>query len=45
MILEYKGIISKIMLYLWGTGAKLVASSDFESELPNLGGYGKRINY
>lgn len=44
-ILEYKNIISKVMSYLWEQGAKLVASSDFESELPNSGGYGKKINY
>ena len=44
-ILEYKNIISRVMSYLWEQGAKLVASGDFESELPNSGGYGKKINY
>jgi len=42
---EYKEVVRKIMLYLWSEGCQLVASSDFEDELPHNGGYKQSINY
>ncbi|GGI17865.1 1,4-dihydroxy-6-naphthoate synthase [Gottfriedia solisilvae] len=41
---EYKLIVGKLMEFLWGEGYLVVASCDFENELPNRGGYNKNIN-
>lgn len=42
---EYIKLIGDLILYLWDKKCQLVASSDFEEDLPNKGGYNQPINY
>lgn len=42
---EYKKMIGALLLKLWDSKYRAVASCEFEHELPNNGGYNQTINY
>ena len=41
---DYLHYLSNLLLAMWNSGLKVVASSDFEEELPYQGGYGSWVN-